>query len=261
MRKFLTICVLAAIAYTSLIGGCNKKEEEKPDQHSDNAKQEQRAKPKDLAGTGFAPDNLDSLVNNQSPKNTTDNSASTSYRPQVATVPYDKTDVPYEKLVQMVKENNGLKVVLNEYEVNTASSPDKYGRKYGLGWTKSMSLTNDKRFNIDLACNDEDIQEKGEVIDKHIPVGFAYTTKMSGNIGGNPFQVRTVGESGRDTIWVKGGVRGYAWAKKMEGNIGDDLKITINTLEPAKYDGKDGKYPMGYGGIAKAEVTLSLVNK
>ena len=168
--------------------------------------------------------------------------------------------VPYETLVDRIRENNGsIEIELHATEVGRERKMSFPFRGYGFAWTKKMTG------QINGIAVDLHIDDIGKNTDRGFPYqgyGFAWEQKMRGWVDGHDIALTAtkVAHEKKHLFPYRG--LGYSWAEELTGVCGNSIRGEMRTTEI----GRDKTWTFfcyfgfGYAWIKQATLTLSLAD-
>ncbi|MEJ2353765.1 MAG: hypothetical protein P8Y03_28640, partial [Anaerolineales bacterium] len=165
--------------------------------------------------------------------------------------------IPYDKLVDLVKERGGQISI----DLSTTSVSMKRGTRFpyigrGYAWMKRIQSV-DGDIDVELTTTEVGTERRWEF--PYFGFGYAWTKQVQGHIVGNECNLRATKVAKERKLRFPYLGYGYAWVQEMSGKCGDRLKVELSITEVDKE--RKWRFPyFGYGfawaGKGKLRLTL-----
>jgi hypothetical protein len=162
--------------------------------------------------------------------------------------------IPYEQLVDLVKENGG------QYSVElitTDVGKKKWGFPYfgyRFAWVKRMQ-GNQNRISVDLLTTEVGTETRWSF--PYLGYGYAWRKGMEGNVAGNTISLAATKVRKEKKWGFPYSGYGYAWTQELSGECGAELRATLITTDVSRKKGWRFPY-FGYGSAWAKKGVLTL---
>jgi hypothetical protein len=166
--------------------------------------------------------------------------------------------IEYDQLVEMIQRNGGsIDVVLEASQVSRKKSRRFPWLGFGYAWTQIMHGEGD---DIRMDFITTEVEKDRTWTFPYRGHGYAWQQVMQGWIAGNECTVSATDVSRKRSWTFPYSGYGYAWTEKLEGDCGDEIRVSMKASKVSK--SRKWVFPyfgFGYAWVDAYQVSLTLV--
>ena len=166
--------------------------------------------------------------------------------------------IDYDSLVEIIKEKGGsLDIKLSACGVAKSKSTRFPWMGLGYAWTQKMSGLHNG-FTVEL--NTTEVGKDRKWAFPYRGHGYAWRQMSQGWVGGNEITLQAAQVNRKRTWSFPYSGYGYAWTEEMNGNCGEDIRVSLKATEVKRH--RRWKFPYfgyGYAWVDQGTLTLTLI--